>query len=116
MHFFNPVPVMPLVEVVHGESTSVETHTAIAALSQELGKAPVTASAYPGFISNRVLMPMINEAVTCLEEGVASVEDIDRVTKLGMNYPLGPLQLADFIGLDVCLAIMEVLFDGYGDP
>lgn len=115
MHFFNPVPVMKLCEIVRGQSTSDETYMATFALAQALGKTPVTVQDYPGFVSNRILMPMINEAIYCLMEGVASAEDIDTVMKLGMNHPMGPLQLADFIGLDVCLAIMEVLHEGLGD-
>jgi 3-hydroxybutyryl-CoA dehydrogenase len=115
MHFFNPVPVMKLCEIVRGQATSDETYATTFALAQNLGKTPVTVQDYPGFVSNRILMPMINEAVYCLMEGVASAEDIDTVMKLGMNHPMGPLQLADFIGLDVCLAIMEVLHDGLGD-
>jgi len=115
MHFFNPVPLMPLVEIVRGEATSDATHAAIAELATALGKTPVTVTDVPGFVSNRVLMPMINEAVFCLQEGVASAEDIDTVMRLGMNHPMGPLALADLIGLDVCLAIMEVLHTGYAD-
>lgn len=115
MHFFNPVPVMKLVEVIRGHSTSNETYTTIHALSESLGKTPVEVFDYPGFVSNRVLMPMINEAIFCVMEGVASVEAIDTVMKLGMAHPMGPLALADFIGLDVCLAIMEVLHKGLGD-
>ncbi|MDW8272290.1 MAG: 3-hydroxybutyryl-CoA dehydrogenase [Bacteroidota bacterium] len=115
MHFFNPVPVMKLCEIVRGQATSQETYQATFALAQALGKTPVTVQDYPGFVSNRILMPMINEAIYCLMEGVASAEDIDTVMKLGMNHPMGPLQLADFIGLDVCLAIMEVLHEGLGD-
>jgi len=115
MHFFNPVPVMTLCEIVRGLATSNETFTAIYELAKHLGKTPVEVQDYPGFISNRILMPMINEAVYCLMEGVASAEDIDTVMKLGMAHPMGPLTLADFIGLDVCLAIMEVLHNGLGD-
>jgi 3-hydroxybutyryl-CoA dehydrogenase len=115
MHFMNPVPVMTLVEIIRGHATSDETAGAVEKLSRELGKNPVTVQDYPGFVSNRVLMPMINEAVFCLMEGVASRDDIDTVMKLGMNHPMGPLTLADFIGLDVCLRIMEVLQDGLGD-
>jgi 3-hydroxybutyryl-CoA dehydrogenase len=115
MHFFNPVPLMKLVEIVRGEATSDETHDLIWSLARDLGKIPVTVTDVPGFVSNRVLMPMINEAVFCLQEGVASAEDIDTVMKLGMNHPMGPLALADLIGLDVCLAIMEVLHTGYAD-
>ncbi len=115
MHFFNPVPVMTLCEIVRGLATSNETFTEIYDLAKKLGKTPVEVQDYPGFISNRILMPMINEAVYCLMEGVASAEDIDTVMKLGMAHPMGPLTLADFIGLDVCLAIMEVLHNGLGD-
>lgn len=116
MHFMNPVPMMKLVEIIRGYSTSDETYTAIKELSLKLGKQPVEVFDYPGFVANRILMPMINEAVFALMEGVASAEDIDTVMKLGMNHPMGPLTLADFIGLDVCLAIMEVLYNGYNDP
>ncbi|MEM6336255.1 MAG: 3-hydroxybutyryl-CoA dehydrogenase [Bacteroidota bacterium] len=115
MHFFNPVPVMKLVEIVRGLETSDETFTAIEALAKDLSKTPVSVSDYPGFVSNRILMPMINEAVYCVMEGVATVENIDTVMKLGMAHPMGPLTLADFIGLDVCLSIMEVLHHGLGD-
>jgi len=115
MHFFNPVALMPLVEVVLGESTSEATTEAVVALAGKLDKTPVTVADVPGFVSNRVLMPMINEAVYCLYEGVAGAENIDQVMKLGMNHPMGPLALADLIGLDVCLAIMEVLYHGYSD-
>ncbi len=115
MHFMNPVPMMKLVEIIRGYSTSDETYQTIKSLSEKLGKVPVEVFDYPGFISNRVLMPMINEAIFALMEGVASAEDIDTVMKLGMNHPMGPLTLADFIGLDVCLAIMEVLYNGYND-
>lgn len=115
MHFFNPVPVMKLCEIVRGIATSDDTYSIIEALAKQIGKTPVSVQDYPGFISNRILMPMINEAVYCLMEGVASTEDIDTVMKLGMAHPMGPLQLADFIGLDVCLSIMEVLHDGLGD-
>jgi len=111
----NPVPVMKLVEIIRGYSTSDETYNTIKALSLKLDKTPVEVYDYPGFISNRVLMPMINEAIFALFEGVASAEDIDTVLKLGMNHPMGPLTLADFIGLDVCLAIMEVLYNGFND-
>ncbi len=116
MHFMNPVPMMKLVEIIRGYSTSDETFQMIKTLSEKLDKVPVEVFDYPGFISNRILMPMINEAVFALMEGVASAEDIDTVMKLGMNHPMGPLTLADFIGLDVCLAIMEVLYDGFNDP
>lgn len=115
MHFFNPVPMMKLCEIVRGFATSDDTYSTIYTLSKELGKVPVTVQDYPGFISNRILMPMINEAIYCLMEGVASAEDIDTVMKLGMAHPMGPLTLADFIGLDICLSIMEVLFSGYAD-
>ncbi len=115
MHFFNPVPVMKLCEIVRGLATSDETFKTTYDLAEQLSKVPVEVQDYPGFISNRILMPMINEAVYCVMENVASVEDIDTVMKLGMAHPMGPLTLADFIGLDVCLAIMEVLHDGLGD-
>ena len=115
MHFMNPVPMMKLVEVIRGYSTSDKTYQTIKSLAEKLGKVPVEVFDYPGFISNRVLLPMINEAVFALMEGVASAEDIDTVMKLGMNHPMGPLTLADFIGLDVCLAIMEVLYNGFND-
>jgi 3-hydroxybutyryl-CoA dehydrogenase len=115
MHFMNPVPVMKLVEIIRGFSTSDETYGIIKDLSEKIGKTPVEVHDYPGFISNRILMPMINEAVFALYEGVAAAEDIDTVMKLGMAHPMGPLTLADFIGLDVCLAIMNVLYDGFCD-
>lgn len=115
MHFMNPVPVMKLVEIIRGYATSDETYNAIKEVSQKLDKVPVEVKDYPGFISNRILMPMINEAIYCLMEGVANKEDIDTVMKLGMAHPMGPLTLADFIGLDVCLAIMEVLYTGFAD-
>ncbi len=115
MHFMNPVPVMQLVEIIRGIATSDGTYASVEGLAKELGKVPVEVNDYPGFISNRVLMPMINEAIYCLYEGVASVEAIDTVMKLGMNHPMGPLTLADFIGLDTCLAIMEVLYEGFAD-
>jgi len=115
MHFMNPVPVMRLVEIIRGHDTSDDTHGTVVALAKDLGKTPVTVSDYPGFIANRVLMPMINEAVYCLMEGVAEREAIDEVMKLGMNHPLGPLALADLIGLDVCLSILEVLHRELGD-
>lgn len=115
MHFFNPVPVMKLVEIVRGMETDAATFAAIETLAQDLGKTPVTVQDYPGFISNRILMPMINEAVYCVMENVASPEDIDTVMNLGMAHPMGPLTLADFIGLDVCLSIMEVLHRELGD-
>jgi 3-hydroxybutyryl-CoA dehydrogenase len=116
MHFMNPVPVMKLVEVIDGFKTSAETSETIVALSKQLGKVPAVTRDYPGFISNRVLLPMINEAILSLEQSVAGVEEIDTIMKLGMAHPMGPLQLADFIGLDVCLAILRVLQDGFGDP
>jgi 3-hydroxybutyryl-CoA dehydrogenase len=116
MHFMNPVPVMKLVEVICGYSTSAETLKTIMDLSKALGKAPVEVNDYPGFVANRILMPMINEAIYTLFEGVAGVEEIDTVMKLGMAHPMGPLQLADFIGLDVCLSILRVLHDGFGNP
>lgn len=116
MHFMNPVPVMKLVEIIRGYSTSDETYNTIKELSLKLDKEPVEVFDYPGFISNRILMPMINEAIFALMENVASKEAIDTVMKLGMNHPMGPLALADFIGLDVCLAIMEVLNNGFNDP
>lgn len=115
MHFFNPVPLMKLVEVIRGIATSDETYQTVKELSEKLGKTPVECNDYPGFVSNRVLMPMINEAVYCLMEGVATKESIDEIMKLGMNHPMGPLTLADFIGLDVCLAILNVLHEGLGD-
>jgi 3-hydroxybutyryl-CoA dehydrogenase len=116
MHFMNPVPVMKLVEVICGYSTSAETLKTIMDLSKALGKVPVEVNDYPGFVANRILMPMINEAIYTLFEGVAGVEEIDTVMKLGMAHPMGPLQLADFIGLDVCLSILRVLHDGFGNP
>ncbi|MCC6451526.1 MAG: 3-hydroxybutyryl-CoA dehydrogenase [Acidobacteria bacterium] len=116
MHFFNPVPLMKLVEVIRGIATSDETYARVKELSEKLGKVPVECNDYPGFVSNRVLMPMINEAVFALHEGVATKEAIDEIMKLGMNHPMGPLTLADFIGLDVCLAILNVLHEGLGDP
>ena len=116
MHFMNPVPVMKLVEIIRGIATSDETYALTEELSKSLGKVPVEVNDAPGFVSNRVLMPLINEAIYAHMEGVASVEAIDTVMKLGMNHPMGPLTLADFIGLDVCLSIMRVLHDGYGDP
>lgn len=115
MHFMNPVPVMKLIEVIRGLSTSDETYQKIHDVSLKLGKTPVEVNDYPGFISNRILMPMINEAIYCLMEGVANREAIDTVMKLGMAHPMGPLTLADFIGLDICLSIMNVLYDGLGD-
>ena len=115
MHFMNPVPVMKLVEVIRGAATSDETYERVRELTEKLGKTPLECQDYPGFISNRVLMPMINEAIFALHEGVATRESIDGIMKLGMNHPMGPLTLADFIGLDVCLAIMNVLHEGFGD-
>ena len=115
MHFMNPVPVMKLVEIICGQATSAATLEFATKAAQDLGKTPVTVQDYPGFVSNRVLMPMINEAVYCLMEGVADKDAIDTVMKLGMAHPMGPLTLADFIGLDVCLDIMEVLYEGFGD-
>ena len=115
MHFMNPVPIMKLVEVIKGQATDDATLNTVLEIAETLKKVPVTVEDYPGFISNRVLLPMINEAVYCLMEGIATRDDIDTVMKLGMAHPMGPLQLADFIGLDVCLDIMEVLYDGYGD-
>ena len=116
MHFMNPVPVMKLVEVIKGYSTSNETLRTIMELSKIIGKVPVEVNDFPGFVANKILMPMINEAIITLHEGVAGVEEIDTVMKLGMAHPMGPLQLADFIGLDVCLAILKVLQDGFGNP
>lgn len=116
MHFMNPVPVMKLVEIINGYKTSSEVTTIIMELSRTIGKVPTLVNDYPGFVANRILMPMINEAIITLNEGVAGVEEIDTVMKLGMAHPMGPLQLADFIGLDVCLAIMNVLHDGLGNP
>jgi 3-hydroxybutyryl-CoA dehydrogenase len=116
MHFMNPVPVMKLVEVIRGQETSDETTATVTACAEAIGKVPVEANDYPGFVSNRVLMPMINEAIYCLMEGVSSREGIDTVMRLGMAHPMGPLTLADLIGLDVCLDIMEVLHKGLGDP
>src|SRR5207302_11472772 len=115
MHFFNPVPVMALVEIVRGRETADETAEAITDLARELGKTPAVANDFPGFVSNRILMPFINEAVWALHDGVAEAEAIDTIAKLGFNHPLGPLALADLIGLDTCAAIMEVLRDGLGD-
>ncbi len=116
MHFMNPVPVMKLVEVIRGYATTDEVTQKIMKLSEGLGKVPVEVNDYPGFVANRILMPMINEAIYTLFEGVAGVEEIDTVMKLGMAHPMGPLQLADFIGLDVCLSILRVLHDGFGNP
>ena len=116
MHFMNPVPVMVLVEVIRGIATSDETAQVVDALARRMGKTPILCNDYPGFVSNRVLMPMINEAIEALREGVATKEAIDGIMKLGMNHPMGPLTLADFIGLDTCLSILRVLHDGFGDP
>ena len=116
MHFMNPVPMMKLVEIIRGHVTSDETTATVVDLCRRLEKEPVEVHDYPGFIANRILMPMINEAITCVMEGVATPEAIDTIMKLGMAHPMGPLQLADFIGLDVCLAIMNVMHDGLGDP
>ena len=116
MHFMNPVPIMKLVEVIRGYATTNAVTATIMDLSQKLGKTPVEVNDYPGFVANRILMPMINEAIYTLYEGVAGVEEIDTVMKLGMAHPMGPLQLADFIGLDVCLAILKVLYGGFGNP
>ena len=116
MHFMNPVPVMKLVEIIKGYATSQDTADKVLASSEKLGKVPVIVNDYPGFVANRILMPMINEAICTLHEGVAGVKEIDTVMKLGMAHPMGPLQLADFIGLDICLSIMKVLHDGFGIP
>ncbi|WP_027378070.1 3-hydroxybutyryl-CoA dehydrogenase [Kaistella palustris] len=116
MHFMNPVPIMKLVEIIKGYSTSPQTFSAIFDLSKTLGKVPVEVNDYPGFVANRILMPMINEAIETLYNGVAGVEEIDTVMKLGMAHPMGPLQLADFIGLDVCLAILNVMYEGFKNP
>lgn len=116
MHFFNPVPVMKLVEVINGLKTDPEITTAVIELAKKIGKIPVEANDSPGFVSNRILMPMINEAIYCVYEGVATPEAVDHVMKLGMAHPMGPLRLADFIGLDVCLDILNVLYDGFKDP
>ncbi|MCP4704110.1 MAG: 3-hydroxybutyryl-CoA dehydrogenase [candidate division Zixibacteria bacterium] len=116
MHFMNPVPMMKLIEMIRGVATSDETFDVVTELAKKLGKTPVPSEDYPGFIANRVLLPMINEAIYALFEGVGKAEDIDTVMKLGMGHPMGPLTLADFIGLDVCLDILNVLFDGLGDP
>lgn len=116
MHFMNPVPVMKLVEIIKGYSTSAETFEKIFDLSKQLGKTPVEVNDYPGFVANRILMPMINESIETLQHGVAGVEEIDTVMKLGMAHPMGPLQLADFIGLDVCLAILNVMYEGFKNP
>ncbi|WP_448567487.1 3-hydroxyacyl-CoA dehydrogenase family protein [Thermus sp.] len=115
MHFFNPVPLMALVEVIRGELTSEATRDVVVAVARRMGKTPLEVQDYPGFVSNRLLMPMINEAIEALREGIATKEAIDGIMRLGMNHPMGPLELADFIGLDTCLAIMEVLHHGFGD-
>jgi 3-hydroxybutyryl-CoA dehydrogenase len=116
MHFMNPVPVMKLVEIITGYATLHDVTELVVSLTHELGKNPCVVNDYPGFIANRILMPMINEAIYSLYEGIAGVEEIDTVMKLGMAHPMGPLQLADFIGLDVCLSILNVLHDGFGNP
>lgn len=116
MHFMNPVPVMKLVEIINGYATTKEVTEEIAALSKKLGKVPCVVNDYPGFIANKILMPMLNEAIISLYEGIAGVSEIDTIMKLGMAHPMGPLQLADFIGLDVCLSILQVLHNGYGNP
>ena len=115
MHFMNPVPVMKLVEIISGYKTSTKTKETVEDLSKKLGKIPVSCNDYPGFVANRILMPMINESIQCLQNGVAGVAEIDSIMKLGMSHPMGPLQLADFIGLDVCLSILNVLHKGFGD-
>lgn len=116
MHFMNPVPVMKLVEIISGYSTSQETLATVTKLAEQLGKTPVPVNDYPGFVANRILMPMLNEAIETLYNGVAGVQEIDTVMKLGMAHPMGPLQLADFIGLDVCLSILEVMYEGFKNP
>ncbi|MBC7650659.1 MAG: 3-hydroxybutyryl-CoA dehydrogenase, partial [Deinococcales bacterium] len=116
MHFMNPVPIMKLVEIINGYATSNAVTTSITALTQQINKVPCTVNDYPGFVANRILMPMINEAIYSLYEGIANLEAIDTIMKLGMAHPMGPLQLADFIGLDVCLSILNVLHDGFGNP
>ena len=116
MHFMNPVPLMPLVEIIRGYNTADKVTETVVQTAEKLGKIPVIVNDYPGFVANRILMPMINEAIECLHQGVAGVREIDAVMKLGMAHPMGPLQLADFIGLDVCLSIMKVLFNGFGNP
>lgn len=116
MHFMNPVPIMKLVEIIKGYSTSQDTYKTVAAMAEKLGKVPVEVNDYPGFVANRILMPMINEAIETLYNGVAGVQEIDTVMKLGMAHPMGPLQLADFIGLDVCLSILNVMYDGFKNP
>jgi 3-hydroxybutyryl-CoA dehydrogenase len=116
MHFMNPVPVIPLVEIIRGLQTSQEVFATVRNLAQTMGKTPVEVHDFPGFVSNRILMPMINEAVYTVYEGVAAIDAVDQVMKLGMNHPMGPLELADFIGLDTCLSIMEILYEGFKDP
>ncbi|MEX0997830.1 MAG: 3-hydroxybutyryl-CoA dehydrogenase [Flavobacteriaceae bacterium] len=116
MHFMNPVPIMKLIEIIKGYNTSADVYNTVAELSKKLGKVPVEVNDYPGFVANRILMPMINEAIETLYNGVAGVEEIDTVMKLGMAHPMGPLQLADFIGLDVCLSILNVMYDGFKNP
>jgi 3-hydroxybutyryl-CoA dehydrogenase len=116
MHFMNPVPMMKLVEIINGYATRTDVTNSIVSLTHQLGKIPCVVNDYPGFVANRILMPMINEAIYTLYEGVAGVEEIDTVMKLGMAHPMGPLQLADFIGLDVCLSILQVLYEGFGNP
>jgi 3-hydroxybutyryl-CoA dehydrogenase len=116
MHFMNPVPIMKLIEIINGYATSKEVTETIVQLSEALGKIPVACNDYPGFVANRILMPMINEAIISLHEGVAGVQEIDAIMKLGMAHPMGPLQLADFIGLDVCMNILNVLHTGLGNP
>ncbi|WP_435577995.1 3-hydroxybutyryl-CoA dehydrogenase [Gilvibacter sp.] len=116
MHFMNPVPIMKLVEIIKGYNTSQETYTTVAEISKKLNKVPVEVNDYPGFVANRILMPMINEAIETLYNGVAGVQEIDTVMKLGMAHPMGPLQLADFIGLDVCLSILNVMYEGFKNP
>lgn len=116
MHFMNPVPIMPLVEIIKGYNTLDSVAKIVVETAEKLGKTPVIVNDYPGFVANRILMPMINEAIECLQHGVAGVKEIDAVMKLGMAHPMGPLQLADYIGLDVCMSIMKVLFDGFGNP
>ncbi|MBW2938380.1 3-hydroxybutyryl-CoA dehydrogenase [Aureisphaera sp. CAU 1614] len=116
MHFMNPVPIMKLVEIIKGYNTSAETYKTVEAISKKLNKVPVEVNDYPGFVANRILMPMINEAIETLYNGVAGVQEIDTVMKLGMAHPMGPLQLADFIGLDVCLSILKVMYDGFKNP
>jgi 3-hydroxybutyryl-CoA dehydrogenase len=116
MHFMNPVPIMPLVEIIRGYETNIGTCDLIENVTKQLGKTPIVVNDFPGFVANRILMPMINEAVITLQEGVAGVEEIDAIMKLGMSHPMGPLQLADFIGLDICLNILKVLYEGLGNP